>query len=200
MAPSRRDPAQRAGSGAPRGNGVLEESVDVPGHRTLRCPGTSSVSGPGPPQSLRGQSPAPGLFRKNSLILRATGSGLDERRAALERDAARAILDELRARPVAIPLVQTEQDEARPGQPSESDNLFRCEGDYWSVTYDGQTVRVRDLKGMRYVARLLAEPGREYHVLSLVAAERVHGGPAAAGGAPGLPRWALGDAGEVIDA
>jgi hypothetical protein len=50
------------------------------------------------------------------------------------------------------------------------------------------------------VARLLAEPGREYHVLDLVAAERGHGGPAAAGGTPGLPYWALGDAGQVIDA
>jgi hypothetical protein len=53
---------------------------------------------------------------------------------------------------------------------------------------------------MRYVARLLADPGREFHVLDLVAAERVHGGSVDAGGTRGLPHWALGDAGEVIDA
>ena len=52
-----------------------------------------------------------------------------------------------------------------------SANVFRREGDYWSVIFDGHTVRVRDLKGMRYLARLLADPGREYHVLDLVAAE-----------------------------
>jgi tetratricopeptide (TPR) repeat protein len=138
--------------------------------------------------------------RARLCLAAAHEAGGDEHRAALERDAARTILDELRAGPVSVPLVQLEHDEARPGQPIESDNLFRCEGDYWSVTYDGQTVRVRDLKGMRYVARLLAEPGREYHVLDLVAAERGHGGPAAAGGTPGLPYWALGDAGQVIDA
>jgi hypothetical protein len=32
-------------------------------------------------------------------------------------------------------------------------------------------VLVRDLKGLRYLARLLAEPGREFHVLDLVAVE-----------------------------
>ena len=34
-----------------------------------------------------------------------------------------------------------------------------------------RTVRMRDLQGMRYLARLLADPGREFHVLDLVAAE-----------------------------
>ena len=52
-----------------------------------------------------------------------------------------------------------------------SSNVFRREGDYWSVIFDGHTVHVRDLKGMRYLARLLADPGREYHVLDLVASE-----------------------------
>ena len=50
-------------------------------------------------------------------------------------------------------------------------NVFRFEGDYWSVVFDGRTVRVRDLKGMRYLAQLLANPGREVHVLDLVAGE-----------------------------
>ncbi len=30
---------------------------------------------------------------------------------------------------------------------------------------------MRDLKGLRHLARLLAEPGREFHVLDLVGAE-----------------------------
>ena len=77
---------------------------------------------------------------------------------------------------------------------------FRREGDYWSITFDGHTVRVRDLKGMRYLARLLAEPGREFHVLDLVAAES--GQPAAGGRAaePGLSNSRLGDAGPLLDA
>jgi hypothetical protein len=40
------------------------------------------------------------------------------------------------------------------------------------VSFGGRTVLVRDLKGLRYLARLLAEPGREFHVLDLVAVEQ----------------------------
>ena len=49
--------------------------------------------------------------------------------------------------------------------------VIRREGDYWSLELEGRTVRVRDLKGIRYLARLLAHPGREFHALDLVAAE-----------------------------
>lgn len=50
--------------------------------------------------------------------------------------------------------------------------VFRAEGDLRTVGFAGVEVRIRDLKGMRYLARLLAEPGREFHVLDLVAGER----------------------------
>jgi hypothetical protein len=50
------------------------------------------------------------------------------------------------------------------------------------------------------VTRLLTEPGRGYHVLDLVAAERAPGGPTDANRTPGLTHWALGYAHEVIDA
>ena len=48
---------------------------------------------------------------------------------------------------------------------------FRCDCDTRTVCFGGRTVLVRDLKGMRYLERLLAEPGREFHVLDLVATE-----------------------------
>lgn len=48
---------------------------------------------------------------------------------------------------------------------------FRCDGDTRTVCFGGDTVVVRDLKGMRYLERLVADPGREFHVLDLVAAE-----------------------------
>jgi hypothetical protein len=67
------------------------------------------------------------------------------------------------------------------------------------VIFDGQTVRVRDLKGMHHLARLLADPGREYHVLDLVAAETGSGGQRDNNQADGLPRSAFGDAGEMLD-
>ncbi len=46
-------------------------------------------------------------------------------------------------------------------------DVFRREGEYWSITFGAHTTRVRDVKGMRYLARLLADPGREIHVLDL---------------------------------
>jgi tetratricopeptide (TPR) repeat protein len=103
--------------------------------------------------------------------LRAGGSA---HQAVLEHQAARAILD---ARPAA------------------DVNVFRREGDYWSVVFEGRTVRVRDLKGMRYLAHLLAHPDRQFHVLDLVAAE---GGDVAH--VTGLSHSTLGDAGELLDA
>ena len=48
-------------------------------------------------------------------------------------------------------------------------NALRREGDYWSLSFEGRTVALRDLKGLHYLARLLAHPGREFHVLDLVA-------------------------------
>jgi tetratricopeptide (TPR) repeat protein len=85
-------------------------------------------------------------------------------------------------------------------------NVFRKEGDYWTLVYEGSLVRLRDSKGLQLLARLLAEPGREFHAIDLEAAE----GP----GAQPLPRRPgrrsgstelevrpdLGDAGELLDA
>jgi hypothetical protein len=51
------------------------------------------------------------------------------------------------------------------------DHVFRREGDSWAVMFDGRTAHLRDLKGFRYLACLLASPGREFHVLDLVAAQ-----------------------------
>ncbi len=90
--------------------------------------------------------------------------------------------------------------QGRADEPSPALSVFRREGDYWSLVFEGRTVRVRDLKGMRYLARLLAHPGREFHVLDLVAAESGRLRTAESGQAAGLPRAALGDAGELLDA
>ena len=68
-------------------------------------------------------------------------------------------------------------------------DVFRREGDTWCCTFAGQTVRIRDLKGLHYLVRLLADPGRQFHVLELVAHET------------GMPEAnASDDAGAVLDA
>jgi tetratricopeptide (TPR) repeat protein len=75
--------------------------------------------------------------------------------------------------------------------------VFRREGEYWTVRYEGDSWRMRDTKGARYLARLLASPSTELHALDLVGAEayRSGGGPE-----PGSV-WLndVGDAGLVLD-
>jgi hypothetical protein len=87
-----------------------------------------------------------------------------------------------------------------------SRNLFRREGEYWTVVFEGAVVRLRDAKGLRHLARLLAHPGREFHAIDLEAAD---GQPAPAArlrsrGGRGerelVTRPDLGDAGELLDA
>jgi hypothetical protein len=116
-------------------------------------------------------------------LAEALRAGGREHQAGLELDAADAVLHRIRA------------DE----QPARELNLFRREGDYWSLVFEGRTVRVRDLKGVRYLARLLAAPGREFHVLDLVAAETGVAAEVASAHGADLSRGRLGDAGEILD-
>jgi tetratricopeptide (TPR) repeat protein len=93
--------------------------------------------------------------------------------------------------------------QARPAGTGDADGsvgVFRTEGDYWLIEFGGKTVRLRDLKGLRYLARLLGDPGREFHVLDLTAAE--YAGPAGppVRHDPGLHAMDPSDAGPVLDA
>ena len=47
-------------------------------------------------------------------------------------------------------------------------NVFRKEGEYWTIRYRGSVVHLKDGKGLRYLAQLLHHPDREFHVLDLV--------------------------------
>jgi hypothetical protein len=49
--------------------------------------------------------------------------------------------------------------------------VFVVDGTMRTVGLAGRTTTIRDLKGCRYIARLIANPGREFHVLDLLAAE-----------------------------
>src|SRR4029453_1210767 len=57
-----------------------------------------------------------------------------------------------------------------PAEPSAADARFRHEGEFWPLAYEGQMFRLRDVKGLHYIASLLASPGRDLHVLELVSA------------------------------
>ncbi|TQN43964.1 hypothetical protein FHU33_3441 [Blastococcus colisei] len=86
-------------------------------------------------------------------------------RARLQERAALATADRIGAR------LLTCRPAPVPPSPTGSDCVFRLEGDVRTVAFAGRAVVLRDLKGMRYLARLLAAPDREFHVLDLVAGE-----------------------------
>ena len=89
--------------------------------------------------------------------------------------------------------------------------IFRKEGEYWTVAYSGSAFRLKDSKGLGYVAHLLRHPAVEFHVLDLVGgiADREQDETSQEG--RGLPRGnedlekagihvsSLGDAGEMLD-
>jgi hypothetical protein len=56
------------------------------------------------------------------------------------------------------------------GKSSEHARIYR-EGDIWTVEFDGDCIRTRDLRGLRYLALLLRSPGLAIHSSELVERE-----------------------------
>jgi hypothetical protein len=61
-------------------------------------------------------------------------------------------------------LLRAEAAEASP-TPAQ---IFRREGDVWTLASDAREVRLRDMRGLHYLAMLLREPGREFAALDMV--------------------------------
>jgi hypothetical protein len=70
------------------------------------------------------------------------------------------------------------QDEfaAQPGAPDSpienskhGENIFRREGDFWTLVFDHRTLRLKHSNGLLFVASLLRHPDREFHAAQLVA-------------------------------
>jgi tetratricopeptide (TPR) repeat protein len=47
-------------------------------------------------------------------------------------------------------------------------NVFRHEGDYWTITYRETSFRLSHIRGLDYIAQLLKHPNIEFYVLDLV--------------------------------
>jgi hypothetical protein len=58
--------------------------------------------------------------------------------------------------------------------------VLRREGEFWTASDGDAVLRLKDTKGLRYIAQLLRDPDREFHVLDLIAAERDGAGAAGA--------------------
>jgi len=47
-------------------------------------------------------------------------------------------------------------------------NVFRKEGEYWTIVYGGRVCRLRDTRGLQYLAQLLRQPGKKIAAQALV--------------------------------
>jgi hypothetical protein len=132
-------------------------------------------------------------------------------RALLDRlDSARAEAENLSVRLPAVALAAVATAPGLPANgeaaPEAASTVFCREGEYWTVRYDGSVARLKDAKGLRYVARLLAHPGREFYAADLEEDGRQVHRPAAsaacarAGAGELTVRPDLGDAGPLLDA
>jgi class 3 adenylate cyclase len=137
------------------------------------------------------------LYERARTLL-ARGARRDETRVATLLDEASRLCTELE-----LPALQ-ERIEAARHQARAAESLaavFRRDGEVWTIGYDGETFRLRDVKGLRYIAMLLAQPRRDVHALELVQAAE---GVAPAGTAVDLEaadlRLANESAGPVLDA
>ena len=95
---------------------------------------------------------------------------------------------------------------ARSAQPIEvsrsalTECRFAREGAIWTISHRNRTFRIKDMKGLRYIAHLLDHPGEEFHVLDLVTA--IDGAANATAPSPSEDLRItndLGDAGELLD-
>ena len=58
-------------------------------------------------------------------------------------------------------------DSSSPASRRRRAGLFRREGDYWTIAYEGSVVRLKDAKGLHYLGQLLRHPGRAFEVVEL---------------------------------
>jgi hypothetical protein len=89
------------------------------------------------------------------------------------------------------------------GQSVDEHAVFKREGDFWTIAYRGTTFRMKDVKGLVYIAYLLAHPGERFHVHELITEVEGRAVPASVNG-PEVAREALktqdlGDAGDALD-
>ena len=133
------------------------------------------------------------------LLLSRGGSGDTEQAAGLLREA-RAICESLGmsalGAKVATLLERLGPEEQAASSPA-GVNEFRREGEYWTVSFDGETMRLRDSKGLRYLSTLLERPGSEAHVLDLV--RMVHGSDPDPPVGSVVANVGWGNAGELLD-
>lgn len=84
----------------------------------------------------------------------------------------------------------THPEVTEPGAPAEGAAVFRRDGQFWTLSFRGRTVRMKDAKGLHDLARLVGNPASELHVLDLAGSRS---------DATGRALVSAGDLGELLD-
>jgi DNA-binding NarL/FixJ family response regulator len=71
----------------------------------------------------------------------------------------------------AVVLDELRRGGSQPGGAGEVDNAFVREGDLWTMAFGGEVTRMRDSKGLRAIAYLIAQAGEEVHVSAVAQAQ-----------------------------
>ena len=140
-------------------------------------------------------------------------------RISLRRGALESLPNPRRTNPMSFEMRSARSGSAGIGDPGPSASaaqkekgVFRKEGEYWTVGYGGNQFRLKNTKGLGYLAHLLRHPGTEFHVLDLAGGiPGQHDDDETNQSAQGLPHGdenlekagihiaSLGDAGEMLD-
>jgi hypothetical protein len=131
------------------------------------------------------------------LELARLAAALDRRDEAIAHlDAARAAVASAGARLLGVDIDDLALELSVAGHSRElaasaatGPNVFRDDGDVWTLTYQGHSVLMKASKGLGDIARLLAEPGHEVHVSDLYGDR-----------APNVVAHRSADLGDVLDA
>ena len=107
------------------------------------------------------------LYEHARMLIARAGTG-DEQMAAAHLEEAAALGEEL-GLPGLLERIVALRD-APPAAVTPDPALFRREGEIWTIGYEGEMFRLRDVKGLRYIAFLLGSPGRETHAVELAQA------------------------------
>jgi len=97
--------------------------------------------------------------------------------------------------------------EAKANRQSFDGKVFQKAGQFWTISYEGHTFRLKDSKGLQYLHFLLAHPGEEFHAQRLLAEVEGNFSGSGDGGTmnerqfldDGLNVSSLGDAGPLLD-
>jgi hypothetical protein len=82
----------------------------------------------------------------------------------------------------------------------QSPQVFRRDGEFWTIASAGKEIRLRDMRGLHYLATLLSEPGREFQASDLMGIGNPASPAHTEGDASLTVARGLGDAGAPIDA